>query len=113
LFVPQVLVLGAGLSTAPLIPYLSNEAKIAVTVASRTLAKAEALCEGCALANAVQLDVCKEADLVRLEELVQQHDASISMLPYVGDVACERERESTCEYVGVVLVFVCALYVCF
>jgi len=59
-----------------------------VTVASRTLSKAEELCSferpaDAGPTTAVQLDVSSADDLTRLEELVRDHNACISMLPYV------------------------------
>jgi saccharopine dehydrogenase (NADP+, L-glutamate forming) len=76
----QVLVLGAGLVTRPHVRYLLDAPDLEVTVASRTVRKAQALVEGNPRGRAVALDV---NDRAALEELIQQADLSVSMLPYV------------------------------
>jgi len=76
----KVLVLGAGLVTRPHVEYLLNIPDFHVTVASRTVSKAEALIDDSANGTAVQLDVSDEA---RLRERIAQCDLAVSMLPYV------------------------------
>jgi len=76
----KVLVLGAGLVTRPHVEYLLNIPNFYVTVASRTVSKAQALIGDRANGTAVQLDV---SDKVTLRELIAQHDLAVSMLPYV------------------------------
>ncbi len=75
----NVLILGAGLVTRPHVRYLLDVPDFRVTVASRTVSKAEALIEGHPRGAAVALDVSNEAEL---EALIQQADLAVSMLPY-------------------------------
>lgn len=75
----RILVLGAGLVARPLVRYLLAIPDYRVTVASRTVAKAEALIEGHPSGLAVALDV--DRDLAGLERLVAEHDLSVSLLP--------------------------------
>ncbi len=74
-----VLVLGAGLVAGPLVRYLLNVREFHVTVATRTVDKAEKLIGGAKNGTAVALDV---EDETALEALVAKHDLSISLLPY-------------------------------
>jgi saccharopine dehydrogenase-like NADP-dependent oxidoreductase len=76
----KVLVLGAGLVTRPHVEYLLNVPDFYVTVASRTVSKAEALIGDHTNGSAMQLDVSDEA---KLRELIAQSDLAVSMLPYV------------------------------
>ena len=76
----KVLVLGAGLVTRPHVRYLLDVPEFQVTVASRTVSKAEALVNGHPRGVAIALDVSDDA---ALEELISQADLSVSMLPYV------------------------------
>jgi len=74
----DVLVLGAGLVARPLVRYLLDHPGIRVTVASRTVRKAERMIEGHPQGRAVALDV---ADLDGLGRLVAEHDLTVSLLP--------------------------------
>ena len=74
----RVLVLGAGLVSRPLVNYLSDREGFAVTVATRTVSKAEALVAGRSRGRAVPLDVTDDAALGRL---VGEHDLAVSLLP--------------------------------
>jgi saccharopine dehydrogenase-like NADP-dependent oxidoreductase len=76
----KVLILGAGLVTRPHVKYLLGVPEFHVTVASRTVSKAQTLVEGHANGTAVQLDVTDEAGL---RELIAKADLAVSMLPYV------------------------------
>jgi len=76
----RVLVLGAGLVAGPLVRYLLDVPGFRVTVASRTVEKAERLIGGVPNGTALALDVKNEAALA---SLVAEHDLSISLLPYV------------------------------
>jgi saccharopine dehydrogenase-like NADP-dependent oxidoreductase len=76
----KVLVLGAGLVTRPHVRHLLEVPDFEVTVASRTVSKAEALTEGRPRGRAVALDASDEA---ALEDLISQADLAVSMLPYV------------------------------
>jgi len=69
----KVLVLGAGLVTRPHVEYLLNVAGFRVTVASRTLSKAQALIGDRVNGSAVQLDV-----------------SSTICRPYRSSIACGR-----------------------
>ncbi len=76
----KILVLGAGLVTRSHVRYLLEVPGVEVTVASRTVSKAEALINGHPRGSAMALDVGDEATL---EEVIRWHDLSVSMLPYV------------------------------
>ena len=76
----KVLVLGAGLVAGPLVRYLLNVAEFTVTVASRTVEKAQALVGGTGNGIARSLNVKDEA---ALEALIADHDLSISLLPFL------------------------------
>jgi len=76
----QVLVLGAGLVTRPHVRYLLDVPDFEVTVASRTVSKAESLIDGHPRGRAMALNVTDEAEL---EDLIRQADLAVSMLPYV------------------------------
>jgi len=78
--VSKVLILGAGLVAGPLVHYLTDVRGFQVTVATRTVDKAEKLLAGAKNGTAVALDV---EDEKALEALVAKHDLSISLLPYV------------------------------
>jgi saccharopine dehydrogenase (NADP+, L-glutamate forming) len=78
--VSSVLILGAGLVAGPLVRYLLDVKGFRVTVATRTVDKAERLIGGAHNGTAVALDVDDEA---ALEALIAKHDLSISLLPYV------------------------------
>lgn len=78
----NVLVLGAGLVSRPLVHYLLKK-EYHVKVASRTVSKAEALIKGFKNGVAEALNVNDEA---RLETLVKECDLAISLLPYTHHV---------------------------
>jgi len=77
--VKKVLVLGAGFVAGPLVRYLLGQG-FEVTVASRTLKKAQQLIGQAKNGTAVKLDVHDEA---ALERLIADHDLAVSLLPYV------------------------------
>ena len=79
----NVLVLGAGLVSRPLVRYLLNVSEFNVTVASRTVSKAVKLIDGHPQGNAIELNVKNDA---QLEELVKNCDLAISLLPYTFHV---------------------------
>ena len=62
----------------PLVHYLTDQPDFEVTLASRTVSKAEALVEGRERGKAVALDVTDEA---ALEKLIADHDLAVSLLP--------------------------------
>lgn len=78
----HVLVLGAGLVSRPLVEYLLNH-NFQVTVASRTVSKAEALVAGHKNGRAEQLRI-EEAE--HLSGLVEGCDLAISLVPYTHHV---------------------------
>ena len=79
----NVLVLGAGLVSKPLVRYLLNCEATAVTVASRTVSKAEAILGAHPRGRAVALDVQAPGGTEALDGLIAAADVVISLLPYV------------------------------
>ncbi len=75
----QVLILGAGLVAGPMVRYLMDQPGFHVTVASRTVSKAEALVGDHSRGRALALNVQDDA---ALEALVKEADLVVSMLPY-------------------------------
>ncbi len=75
----KVLILGAGLVAGPMVRYLLDKPKIQVTVASRTVSKAQALVGDHPQGTALAINVKDES---ALSDLVQQHDLTVSLLPY-------------------------------
>lgn len=75
----NVLVLGAGLVSGPLVRYLLGVKGFQVTVATRTVEKAEKLVGRAENGVACAIDVGDES---ALEALIAQNDLSISLLPY-------------------------------
>ena len=81
------LVLGAGLVAKPLVRYLLEQQDYEVTVATRTVSKAEKLIQGKPNGKAVAWTV---EDKETLEELVKDSDIVISLLPYIYHVEVAR-----------------------
>jgi len=81
----KVLIFGAGLVTRPPIRYLLKQG-FAVTVATRTVSKAEKTIDGHPNGSAVAFDVSSPDTATRLNALVQEHDLTISLLPYAYHV---------------------------
>ncbi|MFW9769330.1 MAG: saccharopine dehydrogenase C-terminal domain-containing protein [Candidatus Thorarchaeota archaeon] len=79
----NILCLGAGLVARPYIQYLSDNG-FHVTVASRTVSKAERLIEGCKNTEAVAFNIGDDDEL--LEELTKKSDLVCSLLPYTYHV---------------------------
>ncbi len=77
----KVIVFGAGLVVHSHVQYLLKHG-YQVTVASRTLSRAQEVLEGHPNGRAVAFDLEKEGD-TRLDELVGQHDLAVSLLPFV------------------------------
>jgi len=82
--VGRVLVLGAGLVARPLVRYLLENAGLHVTVATRTVRKAEAIIEGHPSGVPVALDV---QNVEQLRGLVADADLAVSLLPYAHHVS--------------------------
>ncbi len=78
----KVLILGAGMVVKPMVEYLSDHG-YAVTVASRTKAKADALIRGHRHGTAVGWTT---DDTAALEKMVHSHDLTVSLLPYAYHV---------------------------
>ncbi|RJP61283.1 MAG: saccharopine dehydrogenase [Ignavibacteriales bacterium] len=76
----KVLVLGAGLVSRPGVQYLLNQKNMEVTVASRTVSKAEKLIEGFSNGKAVEVNVENKDDLARV---IKDCDIAISLLPWI------------------------------
>jgi saccharopine dehydrogenase-like NADP-dependent oxidoreductase len=74
----KVLLLGAGLVARPLVRYLLDQPEFQLTVASRTVSKAEALIAGHPDGTAMALLATETA---KLEQLITEHDLAISLLP--------------------------------
>ncbi len=84
----KILVLGAGLVSKPGVRYLLNQKDLKVTVASRTVSKAQALVEGFANGEAVSLNV---ENAEELKQLILANDIIISLLPWVHHVKVARQ----------------------
>jgi saccharopine dehydrogenase-like NADP-dependent oxidoreductase len=74
----RVLVLGAGLVSRPLVHYLTDREDFQVTVASRTVSKADALVAGRERGRALELNAKNEE---ALNKLIAEHDLAVSLLP--------------------------------
>ncbi len=83
----KVLVLGAGLVSRPMVRYLLAVPDFEVTVASRTLSKAEKLIDGHPRGRALHL---LADDDQTLDSLVSGHDLTVSLLPYTYHVQVAR-----------------------
>lgn len=99
----NILVLGAGLVAKPLITYLLDQPDYRVTVASRTVTKAEALVRGHKRGGATTLLI---DDKKSLAKLVADADLVISLVPYIYHVtvarSCIKQRKHmvTTSYVS-------------
>ena len=74
----KVLILGAGMVVKPIVNYLLDN-NYAVTVATRTKSKADAMIAGNPNGTSMAWTVDDEATL---DNLVAEHDLSVSLLPY-------------------------------
>jgi len=79
----KILVLGAGLVSRPGVNYLLSQKNLSVTVASRTVSKAEKLVKGHANGKAAAVDVENDQALAAL---IREHDIVISLLPWIHHV---------------------------
>ena len=79
----KVLVLGAGLVSKPLVDYLLNQPDFHVTVASRTVSKAEKLVGDHPRGKALPLNVTNTGEL---KKLISDADLAISLVPYAHHV---------------------------
>jgi saccharopine dehydrogenase-like NADP-dependent oxidoreductase len=79
----KILVLGAGLVSRPGVNYLLGQKNLTVTVASRTVSKAEKLVKGYSNGKAAAVDVENDRELTAL---IRDHDIIISLLPWIHHV---------------------------
>ncbi len=79
----KILVLGAGLVSRPGVRYLLDQDGLFVTVASRTVSKAEKLVEGAPNGRAISLNV---KDETALANLIKDNDIVVSLLPWIHHV---------------------------
>ena len=99
----KVLVLGAGLVAKPLVRYLLDQPDFQVTVASRTVSKAEKLVNDHPRGKALPLNV---KDTASLKNLIAGADLTISMVPYahhvtVANLCIEHKKQMvTTSYVS-------------
>ncbi len=75
----NVLVLGAGLVSKPLVRYLLEKEEVTVTMASRTVSKAEAIVDGHPDGKCLALDLTTPNEL---DGLIESSEVVISLLPY-------------------------------
>jgi len=83
----KVLVLGAGMVAGAHVSYLLEQPDFSVTVASRTLRKAEEIIQGHERGAAVQLD---SDDATAMEALIREADLAVSLLPWIYHPAVAR-----------------------
>jgi saccharopine dehydrogenase-like NADP-dependent oxidoreductase len=79
----KVLILGAGMVVKPMVHYLLDN-QIEVTLASRTKSKADKVLEGYNMGKAVAWTIDQHE---MLDELIEGHDLTVSLLPYTHHVA--------------------------
>ena len=79
----KVIIFGAGLVAGPHVQYLLDHG-FHVSVASRTLSKAEKLVSNSQNGVAIQFDITKDND--KLDDLIKEHDLAVSLLPYLYHV---------------------------
>ncbi|KAI1121870.1 Saccharopine dehydrogenase [Nemania abortiva] len=82
----KILVLGSGMVAKPCVDYLLRHNDNRITVACRTLPKAQKLADGRPRVTAVSIDV---TSLEVLERAIAQHDMVISLVPFIyhADIA--------------------------
>jgi len=75
----NVLVLGAGMMSKPLVRYLLDHPTFSVTMASRTVSKAEKIINGHNFGTAIAVNI---SDNILVEKLISKSDLTVSLLPY-------------------------------
>jgi saccharopine dehydrogenase-like NADP-dependent oxidoreductase len=75
----RIVIFGAGMVAGAHVEYLLGQPDFEVTVASRTVSKAEALVKGRPRGRAVQVN---SDDPAALEALIRESDLAVSLLPY-------------------------------
>ncbi|MCK4613413.1 MAG: saccharopine dehydrogenase NADP-binding domain-containing protein [Thermoplasmata archaeon] len=83
----KVVVFGAGLVAAPLVEYLLRQPDFQVTVATRTVSKAEKMVGNATNGKAMAFTIDQEE---KLKELVKEHNIAVSLLPYTHHVKVAR-----------------------
>ena len=83
---PKIVVFGAGLVAKPMVQYLLEQPGFEVKVASRTVSKAENIIEGYENGSAVQFDITQPNSEDKFNELIQESDLAVSLLPYIYHV---------------------------
>jgi saccharopine dehydrogenase-like NADP-dependent oxidoreductase len=76
----NILVLGAGMVSRPLIRYLLEKTNNCITVATRTLSKAEEIIDKHPRGKAIELKV---SNITKLKKLISESDLTVSLLPYI------------------------------
>lgn len=98
----KILILGAGMVAKPMIDYLLNN-QFQLTIASRTIEKAEKLIGGRKNGRALSWTIDQ---LEKLDNLIAEHDFTVSLLPYNHHVTvaklCIKNKKSmlTASYVS-------------
>jgi len=87
--VKNVLVLGAGLVARPLVRYLLDQPDYHVTVASRTVGKAQALIGERPNGQVLPFDITRDGK--SLSALVSEAELTVSLLPYIYHVQVAEE----------------------
>ncbi len=86
----RVLILGAGLVTGPIVQYLL-ERDYQITVASRTVGKAEQLVGDHPNGVAMAYDIETDSEETTLKQLIAETDLAVSLLPYTHHVTVAKE----------------------
>jgi len=76
----NVLILGAGMVSKPMVDYLFKNTEFKITMASRTVSKAQKIINNNSKGQAISLNV---KDKNTLEKLISESDLTVSLLPYV------------------------------
>ncbi|OLL21964.1 Saccharopine dehydrogenase [NADP(+), L-glutamate-forming] [Neolecta irregularis DAH-3] len=79
----HILLLGSGFVAKPCLDYLARRPENKITVACRTLEKAQILCKDIPSAHPISLDVTNSQDL---DILVAKNDIVVSLIPYIFHV---------------------------
>lgn len=79
----DILVLGAGMVSRPLVIYLLDQPDFSVTMASRTVSKVKKIIGNRSNGRAIELDV---SDSIAVEKLISKSDLTVSLLPYTYHV---------------------------
>ncbi len=86
----HIVIFGAGLVTGPLVKYLLEKG-YRITVANRTVSKAQKLVGNHPRGAALAYDIETDSDGATLKKLVGQADLVVSLLPYIHHVTIAKE----------------------